>query len=64
MPVSPIWIALLGQIIGTVAIPVIVAVVLDRRLEEKRMQIQYQIRRLDQEWEAARAQSQKESQRP
>ena len=59
---DPVWIPLFGTIIGTVAIPVIVAVVLERRLEEKRMQIQYEIRRLDQEWETARARSQKESQ--
>lgn len=58
---SPIWIPLFGTIIGTVAIPVILSMHLEQHLEEKRMQVQSEIWRLDQEWEAARAQSQKES---
>ena len=64
MPVNPIWIPLSVEIIGTVAVPVILALHLEQHLEEKRMLVQDEIRRLDQEWEAARALGRKEGQRP
>ena len=57
MTFSPLWFPIVGTVIGTVAIPTIVAVVLDRQVEEKRLQVLYEARRLDQEWEAERARS-------
>ena len=56
MPFNPLWIPLLGELAGTVAAMVIVALVLDRRVEEKRLQLEFEVRRLNQEWEAAQAQ--------
>ena len=57
MTFDPLWIPIIGTVIGTVAIPAIVAVVQDLRVEEKRLEVQHEVHRLDQEWEAARARS-------
>lgn len=59
MPFDPLWVPIIGLLVGTIVVLVIVAFAMERRLEERRLQVHYEFRRMDQEWEAARERARK-----